>query len=93
MTDTDRMTDTDSTDPTDPDPESLADRLREYVSENRGGMFSDLVFAIAWVTIASLLYDFLFSTSPQWVLYMFMLAGIPAYFGFFMSLEAATARE
>ena len=87
MTDTDRMADTDSTDPT--DPESLADRLREHVSENRGGMLSDLVFAIAWVTVVSLLYDFAFPTSPQWVLYMFMLAGIPAYFGFFISLEIA----
>jgi hypothetical protein len=52
-------------------------------------MLRDLVFAIAWVTVVSLLYDFAFANTPQWVLYMFMLAGIPAYFGFFLSLEMA----
>jgi len=83
------MADTDGTDPTDSEPESVADRLRTHVSENRGGMFQDFVFAVAWVTIVSLLYDFLFSTSPRWVLYMFVIAGIPAYFGFFVSLEMA----
>jgi len=44
------------------------------------------------VTIVSVLYDFVFSASPRWVLYMFMLAGIPAYFGFFISLEMARAQ-
>jgi len=83
------MTDTDSADPTDSEPESLTDRLRTHVSENRGGMLSDFVFAVVWVTSVSLLYDFLFADSPRWVLYMFMLAGIPAYFGFFISLEMA----
>ncbi|WP_280585566.1 hypothetical protein [Halorubrum sp. Boch-26] len=77
----------------DPDEEGLVDRLRSHVSENRGGMFQDLVFAIAWVTLVSLLYDFAFASAPQWVLYMFMLAGIPAYFGFFISLELAKQRR
>ena len=86
------MTDAEHLDDPDAD-ESLADRIRSHVKGNRTGMLQDLAFAVAWVTVASVLYDFLFSTSPQWVLYMFMLAGIPAYFGFFMSLEAATARE
>jgi hypothetical protein len=85
------MTDTDATDPNDTEPESVIDRLRTHVSENRGGMFYDLAFAVVWVTTVSLLYDFLFSASPRWVLYMLMLAGIPAYFGFFMSLEMAKA--
>ncbi|KDS90964.1 hypothetical protein FK85_07885 [Halorubrum saccharovorum] len=80
------MTDTDSDDA---EPESIADRLRTHVSENRGGMLSDFVFAVVWVTGVSLLYDFAFSNTPQWVLYMFMLAGIPAYFGFFISLKMA----
>ncbi|WP_123621038.1 hypothetical protein [Halorubrum sp. CSM-61] len=83
------MTDTDGTEPTDSEPESPVDRLRAHVSENRGGMLYDLAFAVVWVTTVSLLYDFLFSASPRWVLYMFMLAGIPAYFGFFISLEMA----
>jgi len=52
-------------------------------------MVGDLAFAVAWVTLASLLYDFVFPSAPRWVLYMFMLAGIPAYFGFFISVEMA----
>jgi len=86
------MTDAERLDESDAD-ESLADRVRSHVRGNRTGMVQDLAFAVVWVTVASLLYDFLFSTSPQWVLYMFMLAGIPAYFGFFISLEMARAQE
>jgi len=82
------MTDTEPTDPNDPESDdSVVDRLRTHVSENRGGMLYDLAFAVVWVTVVSVLYDLAFSSSPQWVLYMFMLAGIPAYFGFFISLE------
>lgn len=82
------MTDTDSLDDTETD-QSLTDRVRSHVSENRTGMLHDLAFAVVWVTLVSVLYDFAFADSPQWVLYMFMLAGIPAYFGFFISLEMA----
>ncbi|MFO8116347.1 MAG: hypothetical protein R6U01_13490 [Halorubrum sp.] len=82
------MTDADHIDEPDAD-ESLADRVRSHVRGNRTGMIQDLAFAVAWVTLASLLYDFAFAGAPQWVLYMFMLAGIPAYFGFFISLEIA----
>lgn len=82
------MTDTDSLDDTETD-QSLTDRVRSHVSENRTGMLQDLAFAVVWVTLVSVLYDFAFADSPQWVLYMFMLAGIPAYFGFFISLEMA----
>ena len=76
--------------PTDP---SVADRARDVLSENGTGMLQDLLFAFAWVGLASLLYDFGFPTAPRWVLYMFMLAGIPAYFGFFISLEMARERS
>jgi hypothetical protein len=68
---------------------SFGDRLREHVSENRFGMLHDLIFALAWVGLVSFLFDYVFTDAPTWVLYMFMLAGIPAYFGFFWSLEAA----
>ncbi|WP_435073646.1 hypothetical protein [Halorubrum sp. HHNYT27] len=81
------MTETDPID--DPDEEGLVDRVRSHVSENRTGMVQDLAFAVAWVMLVSLIYDFAFSNAPQWVLYMFMLAGIPAYFGFFFSLSMA----
>ncbi|MFW6317407.1 MAG: hypothetical protein ACOC06_02945 [Halorubrum sp.] len=81
------MPETDATD--DPNEKSLAERVRSQVSENRAGMFQDLVFAVAWVPFVSLLYDVAFAGAPRWVLYLFMLAGIPAYFGFFVSLELA----
>jgi len=76
-----------STDP------SVADRARTVLSENGTGMLQDLLFAFAWVGLASLLYEFAFPAAPQWVLYMFMLAGIPAYFGFFISLDVARERS
>ncbi|MDZ5809991.1 hypothetical protein U4E84_01305 [Halorubrum sp. AD140] len=81
------MTDTNQRDDT--EEETLADRVRAHVTENRTGMLQDLLFAVAWVGLVSLLYDVAFASAPQWVLYMFMLAGIPAYFGFFISLEIA----
>ena len=84
------MSDSDTAKTPDDEPSpSVADRARRIVSENGTGMLQDLLFAFAWVGLASLLYDFAFPTAPRWVLYMFMLAGIPAYFGFFVSLEIA----
>ena len=68
---------------------SLADRLREQIAENRTGMVYDFAFAVVWVGLVSSLVDAVFTGAPQWAFYMFMLAGIPAYFGFFWSLELA----
>lgn len=68
---------------------SIGDRLREHVQENRTGMLHDFMFAVVWVGFVSLLFDFVFTEAPTWAFYMFMLAGIPAYFGFFWSLELA----
>lgn len=68
---------------------SLVDRIREHVGDNRTGMVHDLLFAVVWVAAVSLLFDLLFAGAPRWVYYMFMLAGVPAYFGFFWSLELA----
>ncbi|WP_418285151.1 hypothetical protein [Halorubrum sp. DTA46] len=82
------MTDTTAPDDSGSEP-SLGDRLRRHVSENRRGMLHDLVFALAWVTLVSLLFDYVFVNAPTWAYYMFMLAGIPAYFGFFISLDMA----
>ena len=72
---------------------SVADRIKSHVSENRTGMLQDLAFALVWVALVSLLFDFVFTSAPTWVYYMFMLAGIPAYFGFFISLEMARAQQ
>ena len=89
------MADTDPAETPDDQPTepSVADRARTVLSENGTGMAQDLLFALAWVGLASVLYDFAFPTAPRWVLYMFMLAGIPAYFGFFISLEIAKERS
>ncbi|MFP8953599.1 hypothetical protein ACLI4Z_11575 [Natrialbaceae archaeon A-arb3/5] len=60
----------------------------EQARAHRWGMFVDLVFAVAWVTMVHLL--FLVLDGPDLAYYMFMLAGIVAYFGFITSLEHAT---
>ncbi len=52
-------------------------------------MLYDFVFAVAWVAFVSFLFDVVFTSAPTWAFYMFMLAGIPAYFGFFWSFELA----
>ena len=72
---------------------SLKDRVAEHVRENRTGMLHDLMFAIVWVAMVSFLFDFVFTSAPQWALYMFMLAGIPAYFAFFISLDIAREQQ
>ncbi|WP_121742317.1 hypothetical protein [Natronorubrum halophilum] len=68
---------------------SFTDRLREHVTDNGTGMLHDLLFAVVWVALVSFLFDFVFASAPTWVFYMFLAAGIPAYFGFFFSLELA----
>ncbi len=67
----------------------ITDRIHKHVRENRTGMVHDLMFAVVWVSIVSFLFEFVFVSAPTWAFYMFMLAGIPAYFGFFISLELA----
>ena len=68
---------------------SLADRLRDHASEHRQGMLYDLVFAVVWVGVVSILFDFVFVSAPTWASYLFMVAGIPTYFGFVFSLGQA----
>ena len=71
---------------------TLGDRLRDQLAGNSQGMLYDLLFAVVWVTLISALFEFVFTTAPTWAYYMFMLSGIPAYFGFFWSLEVAKAQ-
>lgn len=66
---------------------TIIDRVRDYVREHRSGMLVDLVFAVVWVTIVSLIFDVV--AGPQWAYYLFMFAGVVAYFGFFASLDLA----
>lgn len=71
---------------------SLGDRIRDHAREHRTGMLHDLMFAVVWVGLVSLLFDLVFVSAPTWAFYLFMVAGIPAYFGFFFSLEQAKRR-
>jgi hypothetical protein len=66
-------------------------RLGEYVVENRRGMVGDLVFAVVWVTLVNLFFRVV--DGPTWAYYMFMAAGIVAYFGFVFSVEAAAQAD
>jgi hypothetical protein len=72
---------------------SLDDRLRQHVREHKSGMLYDLMFAVVWVALVGFLFDFVFVDAPRWAFYMSMLAGVPAYFGFFWSLELARQAE
>lgn len=65
---------------------TLIDKIRDYVRENRSGMVVDLVFAVVWVTIVNVIFDVV--QGPRWAYYLFMFAGVIAYFGFFSSLKA-----
>lgn len=71
--------------------ENLLHRVGVYVAEHRHGMVGDLVFAIAWVTLVNAFFRFV--DGPTWAYYMFMLAGVVAYFGFVFSAQAAMAAE
>ena len=71
----------------------FTDSIREHVREHRTGMVHDLMFAVVWVAIVNFLFSAVFTDAPTWAFYMFMLAGIPAYFGFFFSLSMARAQQ
>ena len=66
--------------------------VREWVAtarEEKWGMFVDLVFAIAWVTMVELLFRVV--DGPTWAYYLLMVSGIVAYFGLVWNLELAKA--
>jgi len=69
---------------------SALERLRSHVREHRRGMLLDLVFAMVWVSVVSLLFDVV--DGPRWAYYLLMAAGVVAYFGFFWSLSLARER-
>jgi hypothetical protein len=72
---------------------SLADKIRNHIRDNSQGMLYDVLFAVVWVSFISMLFDFVFISAPTWAYYLFLLCGIPAYFGFFWSLEIAKAQR
>jgi hypothetical protein len=72
---------------------SLGDRLQNHLRDEQQGMLYDILFALVWVSLVSALFQFVFVTGPTWAYYLFMLCGIPAYFGFFWSLRVAKAQQ
>lgn len=70
---------------------TIIDKVRDSIREHRSGMVMDLVFAVVWVTLVSIIFDLV--DGPQWAYYLFMFAGVVAYFGFFASLDAARKRS
>ncbi len=66
-----------------------SDDIEDADGTRRGGMLFDLVFALAWVTFVSVLFEFALSDAPTWALYLALLSGIPAYFGFVISMKLA----
>ncbi|QZA88689.1 hypothetical protein K0C01_00495 [Salinarchaeum sp. IM2453] len=65
----------------------IVEQLKAHVQENRRGMFVDIVFAIAWVTLIHGIFQFV--DGPDWAYYFLLATGIVAYFAFFWSLELA----
>lgn len=63
----------------------------ETAREERWGILTDLAFAVVWVTVVDLLFRVL--DGPDWAYYMFMLAGIAAYFGLIWSFKLATSQQ
>ncbi|EJN57965.1 hypothetical protein SAMN04487950_0579 [Halogranum rubrum] len=61
--------------------------IRNHVDEHRDGMVVDLVFALTWVTVVSLLFELV--QGPSWAYQLCLAAGVVAYFGFFTSLSMA----
>ncbi|ELZ80511.1 MULTISPECIES: hypothetical protein [Haloferax] len=66
---------------------SLVQTIRDHVATHRSEMVTDLLFALAWVTVVSLLFDVV--DGPQWAFYLCLAAGVVAHYGFFASVEAA----
>ncbi|WP_435335184.1 hypothetical protein [Haloarchaeobius sp. TZWWS8] len=69
----------------------VVSRVRQHVSENGSGMAVDLAFALAWVTLVTLLFQVL--QGPSWAYQLCLAAGVVAYYGFFASLSVARARQ
>jgi hypothetical protein len=66
---------------------TIPDRVRNHVREHRDGMMVDLMFAVVWVAVVTVLFDVL--AGPRWAYHLALAGGVVAYYGFFGSLEAA----
>lgn len=66
---------------------TIMDTVSDYIREQCPQMVIDLMFAVVWVTGVSIIFEAV--DGPQWAYYLFMAAGVIAYFSFFTSLEVA----
>ncbi|MFC3476310.1 hypothetical protein [Halobacterium litoreum] len=66
---------------------TLAETVRDHVAEHHDGMLFDLVFAIIWVTVVTIVFGAL--DAPQLVYYGALASGVVAYYGFAMSMDLA----
>ncbi|MFC6863873.1 hypothetical protein ACFQGE_10385 [Halomicroarcula sp. GCM10025817] len=71
---------------------SRLEAIGRHIQEHRSGMVVDMVFAIAWVTVVTVVLDVLMG-APQWLYYLTLLGGIVAYYGFFWTLEAVSSDD
>ncbi|AKH96900.1 hypothetical protein [Halanaeroarchaeum sulfurireducens] len=69
----------------------LLQRLGEHVQEHHSGMARDLLFALVWVGLVSVIFGLV--EGPQWAYYLLLAAGIPAYYGFVFSMGVAKASQ
>jgi hypothetical protein len=65
----------------------LAATLGNHVRDHRNGMLFDLLFALVWVGVVTVLAGLL--GGPQWAHSATMAAGVLAYYGFVWSLSSA----
>ncbi|MCT9098295.1 hypothetical protein [Haloarchaeobius sp. HME9146] len=69
----------------------LGTAVRNHVREHNAGMAVDLAFALAWVTLVTLLFEVV--QGPSWAYQLTLASGVVAYYGFFASLSVAKARQ
>ncbi|WP_435100744.1 hypothetical protein [Halarchaeum sp. P4] len=70
---------------------SALDAVRDHVVEHHDGMLFDLVFAIAWVVLVTVLFRGF--GAPDIAYYLAMAGGVVAYYGFTYSLALARESE
>ena len=56
--------------------DGVLERLDDHLREHRGGIVTDLLFAVAWVTLVNALFRVV--DGPTWAYYLFMAAGVVA---------------
>jgi hypothetical protein len=69
----------------------IVETVRTHVQEHRDGMVVDLVFALTWVTVVTVLFEVV--QGPSWAYQLCLASGVIAYYGFFTSLSLAKRQQ